>query len=236
MVSPRVRTVIIAVVFGLLATAGVALYINTLRSEIVESGAKVPVFVALTEVAAGTPAADLVAKGLVDTVEIPKQYAATQAIGELKGHEGQVLAVALSAGEQVTGGKLRSAAKSELSHKLKPGRIALAIPFDSVTGVGGRIEAGDNIVILATFEPGPGGSDISRVVLKKIEVLAADGGGTEAGGASQNTKKTITVAVTPTEAEKLVFAQEKGKVWVGLVGAAEPGLPQTDGETMESIF
>ncbi len=234
--STRVRTVIFAVAFGLLATLGAAFYINSLRAEIVESGSKHPVFVAKTAVPAGTPAEDLVTKDLVQEVEIPQQYAAEGAVGVLEDFGGRVLAVPLGAGEQLTAAKFRSEENSELAQRLPKGKIALAVPVDAVTGVGGDIQAGDKIVILATFEPGPGGSDVSRVLLKNIEVLAASGD--EAGGAPARSgaKKTITVAVSPSEAEKLVFAEEKGKVWMGLAGAGDETLPATNGQTIESIF
>ena len=235
--STRVRTVIFAVAFGLLATLGAAFYINSLRAEIVESGTKNPVFVAKTAVPAGTPAEDLVSKDLVREVEIPKRYAAEGAVGVLEDYRERVLAVPLGAGEQLTAAKFRSEENSELAQRLPAGKIALAVPVDEVIGVGGDIQVGDKIVILATFEPGPGGSDISRVLLKNIEVLAAGNDEADGAVAARGTaKKTITVAVSPLEAEKLVFAEEKGKVWMGLAGTGDETLPATNGQTIESIF
>ncbi len=235
--STRMRTVIFAVALGLIATLGVASYINSLRAEIVESGAKYPIFVAKTAVPAGTPADDLVSKDLVEAVEIPQQYAAQDAVGVLKDYEGRVLAVPLGVGEQLTAAKFRSEENSELSQRLPVGKIALAVPVDEVIGVGGDIQAGDKIVVIATFEPGPGGSDISRVLLKNIEVLAASSDESSGAAAARGgTKKTITVAVTPSEAEKLVFAEEKGKVWMGLAGSTDETLPATNGQTIEGIF
>jgi pilus assembly protein CpaB len=235
--SARVRTVLIAVAFGLLATLGAAFYINSLQAKIDESGVKHPVFVAQKDISAGTPVADMVSSGLVKKVEIPQRYAVEGAIGDLESYNGRLLATPLTDGEQLTAAKFRSAKQSELAHALPSGKIALAVPVNEVVGVGGNIQAGDNIVILATFEPGPGGSDISRVLLKDIKVVSVAGDEKSGGMTSgATTKKTITVAVTPTEAEKLVFAEEKGKVWIGLSAAGETGLPETGGQTMQNIF
>ncbi len=235
--STRIRTVMIAITFGLVATLGVASYINSLRDEIVDSTEIVVVFTAKTAVLVGTPADELISRGLVEKVEIPKRYAAEGAIGDLADYEGRILAVPLGVSEQLTAGKFRSADNSELTHRLPAGKIALAIPVNKVTGVGGQIRSGDKIVILATFEPGPGGKDISRVLLRNIEVLT---GGADSvdndGGSRAGDAQTVTVAVSPSEAEKLVFAQERGSVWIGLAGTSKEELPGTNGQTMESIF
>lgn len=50
--STRVRTVVFAVAFGLLATVTAAFYMNSLRAEIIESGVKHAVFVAKATVPA----------------------------------------------------------------------------------------------------------------------------------------------------------------------------------------
>lgn len=177
---------------------------------------------------------------MVGKIEMPKRYAAEGAVGDLEGFEGRVLAVALGAGEQLTAAKFRSESESGLTQRLRDGKIAVAMPVDEVVGVGGSIRNGDKVVIMATFEPGPDGSDISRVLLRDVEVLAVAGYGEDPaqGGmdASQQTKKTITVAVNPPDAEKLVFAEEKGKVWIGLAGSGAAETPATGGQTMESIF
>lgn len=235
--STRVRTVVFAVAFGLLATLGTALYMNSLRAEIVGSGTPIPVLTAKVEIPAGTPAKDLTANGMVEEIQTPKRYAALGAIGSLDDYEGRVMATAVGPGEQLTAAKFRSAEKSELTQRVPDGKIAVAVPTDEVVGVGVSIQEGDRIVVLATFEPGPGGADITRVLLKDIEVLAASADEVKTGmGGASMTKKTLTLAVTPAEAEKLVFAEEKGKIWMGLVGIGEGVLPETGGETMERIF
>jgi pilus assembly protein CpaB len=234
--SARLRTVIIAVAFGLLATLGVAFYLNQVKAALVESGETQTVVVASGAIPAGTQVADLTAGDMVALVEMPKRYLAEGALSDLEGHEDRVVAVPLTRGEQVTGEKFRSSAASEVTYKLPKDKIALAIPIDDVKGVGGRIRAGDKVVILGTFAPGPGGADVTRVLLKDIEVLAVGGDPEEQDKDRGSAQRTITVAVGPVEAEKLVFAEEKGKVWVGL-SAAGAGTPEpTHGQTMESIF
>lgn len=234
--STRVRTVIIAVVFGCLATMGVALYINSLRARIVESGIKQTVLVAREDIAEGTAASALKKRGLLKTVEMPQRYLAQNALASLDSYGNRVLTAPLGRGEQVTGKKFRSEKKSAVVSKLPRGSLALAVSVDEVTGLGGKIQAGDKIFVLATFEPGPGGTDITRVLLRDIKVLDAPVLPARSGAAATVAKSTITVAVTPSQAEKLVFAEEKGKVWISLAPVGSQNLPVTTGETLESIF
>lgn len=232
----KVRTVTIALVFGVIATLGTALYINSVKAEIIESGEKKTVYMAAKPIPAGSPVVDLIDKGLVEKTDIPKQYVAEDALSDLRQHKSRVIVTALSRGEQLTSAKLRPAGQSELAVKLSKDKIALAIGVDAVTGVDGKIATGDRVVVLAMFAPGPGGSDMSRVLLKDILVLDVSEDQKRGGGVGSSIKRTITLAVSLPEAEKLVFAEEKGRVWVGLSTPVDAELPPTAGQTMESVF
>lgn len=232
--SSRLRTVTIAVVFGLLGTMGVAIYVNSVKAAIVESGTKQDVFVATAEVPAGTEVGKAVEEGLLIKAEVPKRYTADNIVMSVDSYKNQVTLSSIGRGEQLTTSKLRPAGQSEVAYRLEPGRIAMSIPVDDVVGVGGKIKAGDRVVVLATFTPGPGGVDVSRVLLTGVEVLAV--GGEARGGPAGAQKRTITLALAPGDAEKLVFAEEKGKVWIGLAPVKPGETPATGGQTIESVF
>ena len=89
----RVRTVTIALVFGVVATLGIALYINSVKAEIVESGEKRTVYMAAKSIPAGAPVADLVDKGLVKKTKIPKRYIAEGALADLNPYKNRVVTV-----------------------------------------------------------------------------------------------------------------------------------------------
>lgn len=83
------------------------------------------------------------------------------------------------------------------------------------------------------------GADISQAILKDVEVLKnSDGDGADGNvSTSGGVKKTLTTAVTLPEAEKIVFAEEKGKIWVTLLPAAKAGSSlNSAGQTMETVF
>lgn len=227
----------IAIFLGLLATLGVAFYINSLKAKVEEGAQKAPAIVALKFIPAGVSTEEMKTRGMVEERQIPRSYRAQDALSSLSEVKGRVLVTPVGAGEQLTKAKFRATGGADLAFRVPKGKLALSIPVDEVTGLSGQIKAGDRVALLATFEPGPGGRDISKILLRNIEVLSTSEekkSKMSQGGAQ--TKKTITVAVSPKEAEKLVFAEEKGKVWASLLPAGGEEIPGTEGETMESIF
>lgn len=103
---------------------------------------------------------------------------------------------------------------------------------------------------LTGIDPATVFSPLSRMVLQQVEVLAmdpllektADGGGggvfSQAGDVSRQVPDTpvITLMVTPGDAEKLVFAQEFGKVWFTLVPAEDTSEVQTTGQALPNLL
>lgn len=98
---------------------------------------------------------------------------------------------------------------------------AITINVDNSTGVGGLLRPNDHVDLLGTFRfpaenKGNLPDTVTLTVLQNVTLLAV---GQQYGvGAPGGTRSyaNITVAVSPDEAEFLVFAQEKGKITVSL--------------------
>jgi Flp pilus assembly protein CpaB len=79
-----------------------------------------------------------------------------------------------------------------------------------VTSVGGFIQQGDFVDVIATFRP-RGSEPVSKIVLQDIQILAVGGSYQFAGGIPTQTPsimaakaELITLAVTPEELEKMM--------------------------------
>ncbi len=116
--TSKIRTITIALVFGVIATAATALYINSVKAAIVESGEKKTVYLASQAIPVGTPVVKLESEGMVEKKDIPKRYAAEDALDDLSGYQERVIAFPLSSGEQITSKKLRASDQSEMVFKL----------------------------------------------------------------------------------------------------------------------
>ena len=122
-----------------------------------------------------------------------------------------------------------------LDDGLNFGERALTISVDNVTGVGGNVRPQSHVDIFGTFEfqqAGRGASAGTKTVrlLSDVTVLAVDNRTRQSlspysplGRAGRSGYSTVTLKVTPAEAELLIFAQSQGVVTLALRHAADPG-------------
>ncbi|MCA9399090.1 MAG: Flp pilus assembly protein CpaB [Candidatus Omnitrophica bacterium] len=128
--------------------------------------------------------------------------------------------------------------KMALSVLTPPGKRALTIMIDSLSAVGGLINPGDYVDIIAHLKVSEGekdsedkGKSVTTVLFQKIQVLAVNTNFVDIGTAKdyaerQTTRSlNVTLAVTPEEAGLLTFAQTNGKLQMAL---RSPGEEQTE--------
>jgi len=242
-VKSRFLIVLLSLIFAAVATFGAAYYIADLRSSILEGQELVEVVAVKKPIEAGKTVAEAFATGSIATTKIPKQYVADGALETINGYSDRVFASALTQGEQLTESKFKTIKETGLSYKIPKDMIAVSIPVDEVTGVGGKLKPGDKVDIIATFSPGPGDRDMTKIMLQNIEILATSYSGTgeeEDGFVRERQsgvgKKTVTLAVFPAHAERLVFAAEKGHIWLGLRHSGDSKWNQLTGQTIETVF
>jgi pilus assembly protein CpaB len=209
-------------------------------------------------------AEDLIAREALKLEDVPRQFVAANAISSVRAIEGQVLATPLSAGEQVTTARFQFPSQAGLAYTVPEGMVAVSISNDAVKGVAGLVKPGDYVMAVASFDAPTGdeqsagrdeSNQITRVLLPKLRVLAVGGNiGTESApteeerGASPTLgsgrqqdpdtgpPSTLTVAVSPANLEKLVFAENNGEVHLALMSAADEAVPPTKGRTFQTIF
>ncbi len=126
----------------------------------------------------------------------------------------------------------------KLEQKLNVGERAITLRVDNVTGVAGNLVPGSRVDIIGTFPistqqgaaaraPGaaavPAGATASHTVLllDYVRILAVDSRTRDeeyviSGGARVKSYSTITVAVSPLEANLLVYAQQEGGLTMSL--------------------
>lgn len=243
--------IIIAVGLGLASVFAVQAYINSeIESQV---GEKLMVVAVTTPIGEGAPinpsfvrAEERVKRGLdKDVVEAKDMNKVLS----------QIVRVQLDPGHTLRWSDLeqRSLEGNRWSKRISKGKRAVTLPIDELSGIAGRLSAGDRVDIMLTYMPfdaatgAPGGK--SKILYMKSDVSIIDLGGyltkgiglTGALGEMIAPKSygTVTFEVTPTEAELLVFAMSQGKMHMVLRGPDEgPGLSGVgpiDVETFESF-
>jgi pilus assembly protein CpaB len=136
-----------------------------------------------------------------------------------------------AAGEPIRRGSIvRPGDRDFLQVVLTPGARAIAIPVATGGASTGLLFPGDRVdVILTQNFKGEGASitrrSVSETVVENLRVLAIDALDVKGGG---NFGRTVTIEVTPEQAEKINVATELGKLSLTLRSVSGPdGLPAT---------
>ena len=226
----------VAILVGIVAASLSHFYLQTQRNELDAEHARirnqyqmVPVVVAYTTLTAGTELK------MDDLREMEVSLSATSELNILKKDAsriiGRKLTQSLERGNPVLwsyieGGKERP---SSLSLDIKPGMRAVSIPVSGASGVSGMVRPNDTVDVLGSFalpaaEGGGTGDDlemVTKTVLQNVTVLAI---GSDTHRSIQDNPRgasggysTVTLQVTPREAEVMVFAQQmRGRLFLTL--------------------
>ncbi len=119
-----------------------------------------------------------------------------------------------------------------LAYLLEQGRVAATISISETSGVAGHVAPGDFVDVLFTHELGnsladtmgaSGGAEASatETLLVRIKVIAADQRVDDVN-AEARVGRTVTLEVSPKEAEMLALAQEMGQLSLTLNSASQP--------------
>jgi pilus assembly protein CpaB len=233
----RALIIVLALLLGGAAAIFAAQYLNSARSQIQSAARPIEVLVAQQDIPRGTRAEDLFQKKLVAREKVPQQFVASGAISSARAIEGQVLAVALSAGEQLTSGRFQFPSQAGLAYNVPADYVAVSIAVDDVSGVSGFVHPGDNVALMATVEkPAGKGATVgaqavpetlTKTLIPKARVLAVGEsvgveqtqeqkqsssgfGSTTASGGTQGAKQTVTLALSMENAERAVFVANEG--------------------------
>jgi pilus assembly protein CpaB len=99
---------------------------------------------------------------------------------------------------------------------LSPGARAIAIPVATGGASTGLLYPGDrvDVILTQTFKNDPplARRSVSETVVESLRVLAVDTGDTKSSGAANSLGRTVTLEVTPEQAEKINVATELGKL------------------------
>lgn len=223
----RSRGLIIAIAFVLAGIATMVVYLYLLGVQRESTGGQmVSVVVSEQDVPAGTDLDELISNGAITTRSVPRSALVRGAVTQLEGLKGRETSAAIAAGEQITTARLRGSEQLPGgSLGIPTGYQALTLPLEGPRLAGGLVQRSDHVTIYGTFTniaSGQGSSPASTVTLvPDVQVLKTASSAPQEAGA--NSTYWITLALKPKDAQKVVFAQEQGSVWMSLLPPDEKG-------------
>ena len=232
----RVKNITIAVALALVAALLTSFYVTNYQRNVRQDETNVPIWVAKGDIPAGTTGAAIERKGLLEKSEIVRRSVVPGAISNPDQVAELVTSQPIYAGEQISTRRFSTPSQRGIKAQLTGVQRAIALPGDENQLLVGTLKAGDKVDLVATFAVGGStGPNVSRIVLRDIEVLRAPSGGagekiTEArdGGFSTMLK------VTDTQVQKLAWVFTAAEHWHLEL---RPGIDAADSpENVESWY
>jgi pilus assembly protein CpaB len=234
----RVLAVLIAVVLALVATAALVVYVNGADRRAISDQSPTMVWVAAKPITAGTSGLKANNTEAIKRVALPKANVIDGAVLSLDQIQNRYAAVDIVAGEQllqkrwvgaedVAGGRLLP---------IEPGNQALSIAMDAVRQVAGFVTPGDRVSLVLTMKRGD--VDKSQFLLQDIQVLAVGStalanAAAQGGGGRVNQGKgqvaAVTLSVPQGDVEHVVYAAERGSIYMTLLARDAKPLAKSDG-------
>jgi len=237
----RQKTVIIvtvlAIVFAVVAAGLVYNYLQ--KQEQIKSGQLQPIVVAAMEIPIGSKITDT----MIKTAPWPKESVPPGSATDPKALSGpgRVTIRPIPAGEPITEDKLAPVGGATgagfMTYVVPPGHRAVTVAVNEVAGVAGFITPGNKVdVVLTTPIPGSPNETISKIVLQNVPVLATGQIAQEQKDGKPVVVPTVTLDLTPEEAENLVLAANKGPLQLLLRNFADTEKVEGRGATIRKVL
>src|SRR5574341_91640 len=230
---------VIAVFFGFIAAYGIYNYLGQRDREIEQvRAANQDIVVAAQDLAPGTTINDeAIKKGLVKTTPWPKSSIPAGSYSTPQQLIGKVNRVKIMANEPILESRLAGEGAG-LTVRLEAGKRALAVRVDEIIGVSGFIVPDDRVDVIVTATP-PGADKqddrMSKIVLQNKRVLSV-AQSTEQKDGKPQAARSITLEVSPDEAEKLSLATQEGSVVLALRGVGDDSEAKTPGSNKRDLL
>src|SRR6476660_2879680 len=229
---------VVAVVIGLIAAHRIYNFLSERQKE-TESlrASNQDIVVAAQDIPPGTTINDeAIKKGMIKTTPWPKSSVPAGAFSSPQQIVGKVNRVKILANEPILESRLAGEGAG-LTVRLEAGKRALALRVDEIVGVSGFIVPDDRVDIILTTTPLGNTQDtkISKIVLQNKRVLSV-AQSTEQKDGKPQLARSITLEVTPEEAEKLSLASQEGQIVLALRGLGDDATTMTIGSNKRDLL
>jgi pilus assembly protein CpaB len=148
----------------------------------------------------------------------PQDIIPPKAAVSTKQLDGRVAQAPIAKGEPIIVSKLApEGTAAGLGGLLEPNTLAVTVKTDEVSGVAGFVNPGDRIDVLAEMTaPGSNNEHFSKIILQNLKVLSKGQVWDQTADKKPQVVPTVTVQVTPEQAETLNLASFQGRIRLAL--------------------
>lgn len=199
---------IIIIIALILAAAAAGVSFMYISGAFGSSGKMVPVVTAAQDIPMNTT----VTKEMLVVKNIPENYAHPEGYRAVEQAVGKTSKVQILKDEQILPNIVAAKDKpgNRFSYNISDKQRAITVAVDEVSGVGGFLVVGDRVDILLTRETA--GTTYSSTMMQYKEVLATGNMTVPTEDGKQKIVPTITLSLSPAEAQQLMLAENTGEV------------------------
>jgi pilus assembly protein CpaB len=226
-----------SIVLGALFAALVYRYLNDQRSALeaaqrAAGGSTIEVLVANEEIPIGT----VIEASKARLAAWPSELLPEGALRNPDDVVGRVARVTIEKNQPISESRLVSQGAGLLPLLITEGMRGMSVKVDSVTGVSGFITPNSRVDVLVSGNPSENGQEQrSKMILQNVRVLAT-GMAIEQEDEKPKEVPTVTLLVTPEEAEKLTLASRQQAVRLALRNYSDQEIVKTRGISDTALF
>jgi pilus assembly protein CpaB len=163
--------------------------------------------------------------------ELPVAAIPAGAFSETDSVVERVARVPIFKGEAIVPGRLAPIGTTPgIEVKISPGKRAMAVRIDDVTGLSGLMQPNSRVDVLVTLREESGNTGrISKLFMSNMRVLSVGSQVERAADGTAITAASAMLEVTPDEAERLAVAMREGSIQLVLRGYGDPDSIRTTG-------
>jgi len=215
----------VAAVIAAVGTLLVFLYVRGADSRADARYSAVNVLRVVKDIAPGETVEAAQAAGKIETSSVSQKDLLPNALTGIEPVAGKVAVTTIYNGEQLVSTKF-GATGSASGLTIPKGKIAMSVDLTDPARVAGFVNPGDKVTIFHTAPPSADASGYSRMLLPNVQVIGAGATTmvasttTDATGAAvtdELPKTLLTVAVSQSEAERLLYAAANGELSFALL-------------------
>jgi len=231
--SKTVILLVLALGCGLVASIGISQILQ--RQDQTPAGDTAPVWVVMADIKRN----DLLTMQNLKLEQWPKEKIPPGALSKLEDVDGKRAKVALWSGEAILDKKIIGKNEQDISSEVPPGFRLFTVSADGISSHGGLLHPDDRVDVLVYVAKTTGIAVTgTKTILEDILVFAVNDQVRTADDKANESinAKTVTLLVTPGQAEKLALANQIGKISLVMRGPSDKGSSSPNGTTLKDIL
>ena len=234
----RIALIALAIVLALVGTFAVYGYAKSADNRAVADTRATSVLITTKRIPAGTSWADAVKGGYLTSEHLPAGSAPSAALSSVAqaaiGRDA-VAAADIAPGQIVLRQTFGTATPKTGVLSIPKGDIAISVSLNDGSNVANYVAAGSEVIVFVTAKlegkhlsplTANGNLYVNRTVVPRAEVLATstapttDVAGATGGTTTSNTATLVTLALSQSDAQRVILQQQIGQLYLGLLSAS----------------